>query len=262
MKPQFLRAGSEYRPKTGGGTLAKTRRDEGLFWWTILITLLMGLATFCWFFSIMVFRYPEKPFNYRLLSKLEKLEPLKKFDPLGVPHGVFYGARELLSKYYPYNQEQFRVANDILKRSYIVNYREESPVYVRGTFTPTLVRPLTASDVIAEGWVVRARSSELEDVEIELLLPGSNLKDAPLALGSKFNLDNKTNFATLVNVDKVVGTDGICATVIPIVYGQMMFTDQQSVKLSPPESLNLEVSWPVTENVQSDLEVAAKVGGF
>src|SRR3954468_10816976 len=82
MRAQFLNDGSDFRARGGGGHLAKDRRDNGLFWWTILITLLIGVATFCWFFSIMVFKYPEKPFNYRLLTKLEKLERIARFDPL------------------------------------------------------------------------------------------------------------------------------------------------------------------------------------
>src|SRR4051812_11614293 len=112
MHAQFLSDGSDFRSRGGGGNLAKGRRDEGLFWWTILITLLIGVATCCWFFSIMVFRYPEKPFNYRLLTKLEKLEPLARFDPLAansstapgagvpvvkrLPNGTFNNARDLL----------------------------------------------------------------------------------------------------------------------------------------------------------------------
>lgn len=262
MKSQFLSAGSEYRPKSGGGNLAKTRRDEGLFWWTILITLLLGLAICCWFFSIMVFRYPEKPIHYRLLTRLEKLDPLKKFDPLNVPHGVFYDARGLLAKYYPYNHEQFRVANDILKRSYIVNYRDESPVYVRGSFSVVLVRPLGEADVIKEGWVVRARSTELEDVEVELLLPGAASTVEPMALGAKLTLDNRNTFASLVNVERIAETDGICATLIPIVYGSLMLSDQQKVSLSPPHSLNLEVTWPVTQMAEPSVEVLAKTAGL
>src|SRR5215207_4653870 len=136
MKSQFLNtSGYDYRSRSGGGSTAKGRKDEGLFWWTILITLLLALATFCWFFSIMVFKYPEKPFNYRLLTKLEKLEPIARFDPLAagsssaavikrLPNGSFHNARDLLNKYYNYNPDQLRLTNSLLKRSYILNYSE------------------------------------------------------------------------------------------------------------------------------------------
>jgi hypothetical protein len=185
MRAQFLSDSSDFRARGGGAYTAKGRRDDSLFWWTILITLLIGVATFCWFFSIMVFKYPEKPFNYRLLTKLEKLDPLAKFDPLAsvaiklpdgtpvqrLPNGTFHNARDLLNKYYNYNRDQLRLTNAVLKRAYIMNYSGESPVYVKGTFSVASVRPLTSDDLMQNGWVVRARSVDLEDVELELLLP-------------------------------------------------------------------------------------------
>jgi hypothetical protein len=195
MRAQFLNDGSDFRSRGGGSYTAKGRRDDSLFWWTILITLLIGVATFCWFFSIMVFKYPEKPFNYKLLTKLKKLDPLAKFDPLAsvavkaskvpddtpvqrLPNGTFHNARDLLNKYYNYNRDQLRLTNALLKRSYIMNYSGESPVYVKGTFAVASVRRLTSDDLMSNGWVVRARSVDLEDVELEFLLPMRS-KSAP-----------------------------------------------------------------------------------
>jgi len=258
MKVQFLSASSDYRTRSGGGNhSAKKRRDEGLFWWTILITLLMGLATFCWFFSIMVFKYPEKPFNYKLLSKLEKLEPIEQFDPLSVPSGTFHGARGLLAKYYNYNSEQLRLLNDLLKRSYITNYENEGPVYVSGSFTVVNARPLTSADIIEAGWVVRAKSTEIEDVEIELLLPGVKAAGSPYKVGETFKLENKTTFASVLNVSRDKETDGMCASVVPIAYGKSF---EQFSSLAPPAILNMESSWPLTKGEPGGAQVAAKVG--
>lgn len=260
MNVQFLSASSDQRARSGGGKhTAKKRRDEGLFWWTILITLLMGLATFCWFFSIMVFRYPEKPFNYKLLTRLEKLEQIKPFDPLDVPSGIFHGARELLAKYYNYNSEQLALLNDLLKRSYIMNYENEGPVYVRGTFNVVNARKLTEADLIDTGWVVRARSSEIEDVEIELLLPGVEGADMPYVQGDSFNLDNKTTFGSVVHVSRNKETDGLCASVIPISYGNFKAGEQKVLSLRPPKVLNMESQWPLTTDESMGAQVAAKV---
>ncbi|TLD70884.1 hypothetical protein FEM03_11300 [Phragmitibacter flavus] len=260
MKVQFLSASSDHRTRAGGGKhAAKKRRDEGLFWWTILITLLMGLATFCWFFSIMVFKYPEKPFNYKLLTKLEKLEEIKKFDPLFVPTGTFHGARELLAKYYNYNGEQLGLLNDLLKRSYIMNYANEGPVYVRGAYTVVNSRKLAEGDLITEGWVVRARSTEIEDVEIELLLPGANQEASPYSPGETFTLDNKATFGSVVHVSRDAETDGLCASVIPIAYGTYKAGEQQTISLIPPKVLNMESPWPLTKSEPGGTQVAAKV---
>ncbi|MEZ0388461.1 MAG: hypothetical protein ACAI34_15410 [Verrucomicrobium sp.] len=246
MNAQFL-SGSDYRARGGGGNYnAKKSKDSGLFWWTILITLLLGLATFCWFFSIMVFKYPEKPFNYKLLTKLQKLDPLKKFDPLLIPRGNFLGPRDLLKKYYDYNPEQLKLVNDLLKRSYILNYNEESPVYVKGAYTVIGSRPLTKSDFVDAGWIVRARSTELEDVELELIFPGSTGEAAPYHEGDSIALDNKNTFGSVLNVQRNYATDGLCATVVPIAYGEFAVGDQQILTLVPPEVLNVEAVLPIT----------------
>jgi hypothetical protein len=261
MRAQFLSDGSDFRSRGGGSYLAKNRRDDGLFWWTILITLLIGLATFCWFFSIMVFKYPEKPFNYRLLTKLEKLDPIAKFDPLApgskrlpnggllqrLPNGSFHTARDLLNKYYDYNPDQLRLTNSILKRSYILNYDDESPIYVKGTYAVTFVRPLAAGDLVNEGWVVRAHSSELEDVEIELLLPGkADPMAPPYREGDSFTLDNKSTFCSVIHVLRNRDADGLCATVVPIGYGSFNVGNQKKLALAPPITLNVEAPLPIT----------------
>lgn len=272
MNAQFLSDGSDFRSRGGGGYLAKNRRDNGLFWWTILITLLMGVATFCWFFSIMVFKYPEKPFNYRLLTKLEKLERIAKFDPLAgaaillpdgtpvqrLPNGTFHNARDLLNKYYNYNPDQLRVTNSVLKRSYILNYADENPVYVKGTYSVVLVRPLTASDLVDSGWIVRARSVDLEDVEVELLLPGAKASAAPYQEGETFTLDNKSSFCSVIHVLRNQDADGLCATVVPIAYGSFNLGNQKTLSIAPPSLLNVEAPLPVT-GLGSEASVGAKV---
>jgi hypothetical protein len=144
----------------------------------------MGFATFCWFFSIMVFAHPEKPFNYRVLARFDKLDPLRKFTNYTVPQGKFLPARDLLVEFYAFNHEQLSVKNDLLKRSYIRNYKQEQPLYVKGTFQVINARPLTKSDVITEGWVIRARSADIEDVDVEIVLPGNKDKTDPYQVGT------------------------------------------------------------------------------
>jgi hypothetical protein len=315
MRAQFLSDSSDFRPRGGGSYTAKGRRDDSLFWWTILITLLIGVATFCWFFSIMVFKYPEKPFNYRLLSKLEKLDPLAKFDPLvsaviklpddtvvqRLPNGTFHNARDLLNKYYNYNREQLRLTNALLKRSYIMNYSGETPVYVKGTFSVASVRPLTSDDLMQSGWVVRARSVDLEDVELELLLPmksksapkapepaeGSEegavadaaekgeaakeevpkaipVAEAPYQEGEVFTLDNKKSCCSVIHILRNQDADGLCANVVPISYGTFDLGNQKVLALAPPRALKVDAPLPVTGTEPSppaDSKVAAQQTG-
>lgn len=254
MRPLYLSDGKELR-SYGGGSFSKAGNGSSLFWWTILITLMMGLATFCWFFSIMVFQHPEKPMNYKVLARLDKLPVIRKFTIYTVPDGVAKSPRELLAGYYGYSPEQLRVANDILKRAYIRNYdKQDPPVYLTGQFEAMEVRPLTESDVMQKGWVVRARAVDLEDVDVEILMPGLEATAAPFEVGEVIVLDKRQTFGSLVHVAKL-GEERICGTVVPLVYGGFRTTAGDALSMNPPVVLNLEAGWPVS----SDPGLAAKV---
>jgi hypothetical protein len=254
MRPLYLSDGKELR-SYGGGSFSKSGDGSSLFWWTILITLMMGLATFCWFFSIMVFQHPEKPLNYKVLAKLDKLPVIRKFSVFTVPDGAAKSPRELLAGYYGYTSEQLRVANDILKRAYIRNYdKQDPPTYLTGQFEALEVRHLGQSDVMQQGWVVRARAVDIEDVDVEILMPGLDTQDAPFEVGDLITLDKRSTFGALVNVAKM-GDDRVCGTVVPLVYGGFHSAAGDDLTMVPPRVLNLEASWPVS----NDPGVTAKV---
>jgi hypothetical protein len=249
MQAQFLSDGSDYRPRSGGGNFSRKQKSSGMFWWTIIITLLLGVATFSWIFSMVVFKYPEKPFNYRLLAKLKKLEPLTAFRPLHVPNGTQIVAKDLLG-FSSLNTEQLRVKNDLLKRAYITNYKDDSPEYIKGTFTVTYARPLTDKDWMGEGWVVRAHASDIEDVELEILLPGAHTDKPVLQEGQTFTLDNRTAIAALSHIERNAA-DGVCATVVPIIYSDFCINGEKNVALAPPAILNMESRLPVTDTAEN-----------
>jgi len=263
MQIRFLSDGSEFR-SYGGGSFSKKKDSGGIFWWSILITLLMGFATFCWFFSIMVFAHPEKPFNYRVLAKFDKLDPLRKFTAFTVPQGKFLPPRDLLSEFYPFSREQLAVKNDMLKRSYIRNYKQEQPLYVKGSFQVINVRPLTAEDVITDGWVVRGRSTEIEDVDIEIVMPGKNSID-PYHVGDTILLDQKNTFAAALHVQKF-DQERLCVTLMPLAYQGFGDNEGKSYQMKPPEKLNMDAYWPLTRDPTSSVlegsagKVAAQEG--
>ncbi|SKA98321.1 hypothetical protein SAMN02745166_02728 [Prosthecobacter debontii] len=245
MQVRFLSDGSEYR-SYGGGSLSQKKEGGGIFWWAILITLLMGAATFCWFFSIMVFSHPEKPFNYKVLAKFKKLTPLRPYTIYTAPNGKSFGPRDLLAEFYSYNYEQLSVRNDMLKRSYLKNYQHEQPLYLLGSFRVLNVRALTDSDVFTKGWIVRARASDLEDVDLELVLPGLTKDSPPFTTGDTFNLQ-KRNYASALHVQRME-EDRMCVTVVPLAYQAVSKAGADSLALTPPESLNMEAYWPITRD--------------
>lgn len=245
MQIRFLSDGNEYR-SYGGGSFSKKKDSGGIFWWSILITLLVGFATCCWFFSIMVFAHPEKPFNYRVLAKFDKLDPLRKFTTYTVPQGKFLPARDLLAEFYAFNREQLAVKNDMLKRSYIRNYKQEQPLYVKGKYQVINARPLTGKDVITDGWVVRARSMDIEDVDIEIVLPGSQNGVDPYHAGDTIELDQKHTFTAALHVQKF-DQERVCVTLMPLAY-EGFGKEGGTFKMKPPAKLNMDAYWPLTSD--------------
>jgi hypothetical protein len=247
MNIQFLNDGSEFR-SYGGGNFSKTKGDGGIYWWTIFITLLMILATACWLGPIVAFAYPEKPFSYRLLTKLQKLEPIRKFSPLSVPHGKFLDPSALLSAYFYHPPKELRDSNDQLKRNYIKNFKDQDPMYVSGSFTVLGARKLSASDVFTSGWIIVARSTKIEDVDIEVVFPGLEGDLAPFEIGSPLVLDAKTTFANIIHVEKIK-PDRLSVTVVPIVYEDLDIKGS-NMALKAPAALNMEAAWPIARDIK------------
>lgn len=250
MHVKFLSDGSEYR-SYGGGSVTSKKEGGGIFWWAVLITLLMGLATFCWFFSIMVFSQPEKPFNYKILAKFHKLTPLRPYSLYTAPAGRGLGAREMLTEFYPYSVNQLSLKNDLLKRSYLKNYQHEQPMYLLGSYKVLDVRALGEGDVFTQGWVLRARSVDLEDVDMEYVMPGLNSAEPPCVVGDVVKLEKRT-YASVLHFEKL-GEDRVCVSVVPLAYETAVFANGKSHKLTPPEMLNIEADWPLSGTESADL---------
>ncbi len=248
MHVRFLSDGNEYRSYGGGSFTKKKEGGGGIFWWAILITLLMGAATFCWFFSIMVFAHPEKPFNYKMLAKFKKLEPLRPYTTYSVPSGKVFSARQLLTEFFPYTSEQMTVRNDVLKRSYIRNYKHDQPLYLIGNFQVLSVRRLAAGDVVTAGWVVRARAADLEDMDIEVVMPNLSADAAPFTVGETITMNSVKPQLSALHVQRMDG-DRLCVTLVPLAYtGFSTAKDAVPLTMAPPEKLNMEAYWPVTQD--------------
>jgi hypothetical protein len=247
MRYSFLNDSTDYR-SYGSGNFSKSQGSGGLFWWSIFIFMLLALATVSWFFSIMVFSYPEKPFHYKLLTKLEKLEPIKKYPLNSVPHGEFVTAGKLLEQYLFFTADKFRVTNDLLKREYIRNFKERSPLYMTGSFAVVGGRPLNGQDVFTNGWVVVARSLEIEDVNIELVLPGLESVEPPYKPGDTIKLDRQKSFANTVHIQKL-DENRISATLVSLLYEGVPVANGSVAKLEAPKQLNMEAAWPIARDI-------------
>jgi hypothetical protein len=235
------------------------KTDGGLFWWSIAITLLIGLATFSWFFCIYVFTHPEKPFNYKLLTKFHKLEPLKAFSEKDAPSGKTLAHRDVYQKFFGFSEDNITQTNSDLHRAYITNYKDERPIYVRGQFKVLHARPLTKSDVFTCGTIARAVAviedeKEFRNVVIEYILPSKTPPKDQFQPGDILRLDTPDQtgkhrlFASLLNVQRQQD-EAMVFTVVPLAYGD--HTKAQagfSIHGEPPDSLNMEGKWPISED--------------
>jgi hypothetical protein len=96
--------------------------------------------------------------------------------------------------------------------------------------------------------VVRAHATDIEDVEVEMLLPGAPMDKPVLQEGQTFTLDNRNSIAALAHIERNA-SDGVCATVVPIIYSDFLINGEKKVALAPPAVLNMESHLPVTAEV-------------
>ena len=78
---------------------ARPRRRTNYFAWTVVILLLMGFALAAWLGSFYIFDQPERPDSYRILQKLHKIEPPKRFELTASPAGEFLNPQQLYERY-------------------------------------------------------------------------------------------------------------------------------------------------------------------
>lgn len=258
--------------------------EAGLFWWTIIITLLLGAAIASWFFSIYIFAYPEKPFNYKLLSRLHKLEPLKKFERNEVPSGKIYGPKGAFQEFDRLTDKQLLDKSNILRRSYVTNYRsiEDRPVYLKGDFKIYQVRPLIATDVFTSGLVVRAQS--IEEVEsapleypntlIEFVFPTTGPALAAFSVGDILTIDQRSVvakssdkkgdgrrfYASALNIARLP-QNKLLFTLVPLLYPNCEINGDQdaNIAMAVPAKLNMDGRWPITDEAAGVVSPAASV---
>lgn len=243
-------SGSRSPYAKSGHSLPPARGDAGLFWWTIAIFLLLAFTTFSWLGSLYIFRHPEKPKNYRVLAKFDKLQPLKKFTDSSVPQGKFHAPKEVFDRYFGFSVAELAVQNDLFKRSYIRNYDDTPPVYVRGRYRIYKVEALTPERPFTSGVVVRAKSVDLPNISIEFVFPAEVPPQDRLDYGDDLVLDTNRSFASVLHISGLP-EESLCLTVVPLTYN--FFTvnsdeDRLGTVLKPPKRLNMDAPWPVTDD--------------
>src|SRR2546428_12105263 len=116
---------------------ARPRRRINYFAWTVAILLLTGFAFAAWLGSFYIFDQPERPDSYRILQRLHKIDPPKRFELTAAPAGEFLTAKQLYDRYIGMGGAELARANAELARNYIRNYQQVRGLvpYMVGRFT-------------------------------------------------------------------------------------------------------------------------------
>jgi hypothetical protein len=233
----------------GRNRMQQPSGPDNLFGWTVFILLLCGFAVACWIGTFYVFDHPEKPYNYQLLTKLNKLDPPKRFELTAAPAGEFLGPDKLLEKYGAMTAPQLVEESNDLLRSYLRNYDHQvgKLPYVVGKFT--VLDAITTGDTqfYGSGMTVLAQSNDVPTVYIEQVFPAEK-QDLPamqriLATGLGLELRRSYDLSVVIHVTPV-GDGKLLFTCVPLLYGSYGQLGS-SFQLEPPRALNVKEGLPM-----------------
>lgn len=227
------------------------RRRINYFAWTVAILLLTGCAFTAWLGSFYIFGQPERPDSYRILQKLHKIDPPKRFELTAAPAGEFLSAKQLYDRYNAMGSAEFAKTNAELARNYIRNFQQVRGLvpYVVGRYVIEEARDLGSSDLFTSGMVALTDSVENPELLMEHLYPGEPhtvpLIKQTLTTGLELKLDRAHDLSAVIHVERF--NDGrVMLTAVPLLYGTYtVMRGTGTFSLEPPLSLNMEAGWPL-----------------
>jgi hypothetical protein len=227
------------------------RRRINYFAWTVAILLLTGFAFAAWLGSFYIFSQPERPDSYRILQKLHKIEPPKRFELTAGPPGEFLSAKQLYDRYNAMGAAEFTKTNAELARNYIRNFQQVRGLvpYVVGRYVIEEAHELSSSDLFTSGMVALTDSVENPELLMEHLYPAEPrtvpLIKQTLTTGLELKLDRAHDLSAVIHVERF--NDGrVMLTAVPLLYGTYtVMRGTGTFSLEPPLSLNLEAGWPL-----------------
>ena len=230
-----------------------TRPPERInyFAWTVAILLLIGFALAAWLGSFYIFNQPERPDSYRILQKLHKIDPPKRFELTAAPAGEFLNASELYERYVGMGAAELGKENAELLRNYIRNYQQVRGLvpYVVGRYTIIGVRELGPGDVFPSGMAALTAAVDSGELLMEHVYPAKAealpLMKQTLAVGLEVKLERTHDISAVVHAERLA--DGrILVTAVPLLYGSYTVTrGLGTFRLEPPPTLDLAAGWPL-----------------
>jgi hypothetical protein len=229
----------------------RPRKRINYFAWTVAILLLIGFALAAWLGSFYIFNQPERPDSYRILQKLHKIEPPKRFELTAAPAGEFLNASQLYERYVGMGATELVRANAELLRNYIRNYQQVRGLvpYVVGRYTIIAVRELGPGDVFPSGMAALTTAVDNGALLLEHVYPAKPealpLMKETLTVGLEVKVERTHDISAVIHAERLA--DGrLLVTAIPLLYGSYTVTrGLGTFRLEPPPSLNLAAGWPL-----------------
>ena len=229
----------------------RSRRKTNLFGWSVAILLLTGFAFTAWLGSFYIFGQPERPDSYRILKKLHKIEPTKRFELTVAPAGEFLNAKQLYDRYIALAPTELANLNAELARNYIRNFQQVRGLvpYVVGRFNIMEARELTPNDVFTSGMVALTDAVDHGELLLEHVYPSDSqvlpLMKQTLVTGLEIKLERTHDLSAVIHAERL--SDGrILITAMPLLYGSYTVTrGPGTFTLEPPLDLNLGAGWPL-----------------
>jgi len=239
-------------------TLSAPPRKDNLFLWTVFILLLMGFAMACWLGSFYIFGHPEKLQSYKILQKLHKLDPPKRFELTAAPPGEFLTAQKLFERYNTYPPLKLQAENDELLRMYIENYQSTKKLvpYIVGRFTILNAHEMTGADAFASGVTALAQAADFPQVLLEHVYT-SDAKDvgalkAMLKTGLDVKLAKTLDLAAVIHIERLE-SGSLQFTAVPLLYGSYALKQGAGTfSLQPPPGINLVAGLPIIRGPSVD----------
>ena len=227
------------------------RRRINYFAWTVAILLLTGFAFAAWLGSFYIFNQPERPDSYRILQKLHKIEPPRRFELTAAPAGEFLSGKQLYDRYTAMGTAEFAKTNTELIRNYIRNFQQVRGLvpYLIGRYVIMEARELGPSDVFTSGMVALTNAVEYGELLVEHVYPAdpqtTPLIKQTLTAGLEIKLERTHDLSAVIHAERL--TDGrVMLTAIPLLYGTYtVVRGTGTFSLEPPLTLNLEAGWPL-----------------
>jgi hypothetical protein len=230
---------------------ARPRRRINYFAWTVAILLLTGFALAAWLGSFYIFDQPERPDSYRILQRLHKIEPTKRFELTAAPAGEFLSAKQLYDRYVGMGSAELAKTNAELLRNYIRNYQQVRGLvpYIVGRYTIVATRELGPGDVFTSGMVALTNAGDSGELLMEHLYPADPevvpLIKQTLNVGLEIKLERTHDLSAVIHAERL-GDGRIMITAVPLLYGSYTVTrGLGTFRLEPPLTLNLVAGWPL-----------------